>query len=336
MESNSSANSTASSSAINDEKADFKRISFDREVRKLMEQAVETIQARYGMSIELGEAKSELVCLNRYQNIYVSMRPEEHYCYFETLYNRNRSSILNCLKDDRWIRTGRLVIQFGEGIKGMAEKCKNIRINLSDIFLIACDLQSAAKKSLDGIDETLAHSAGNKDLIRPNILLLHLIRIFYYLNDGSDKDQLGTIVTQLEDDLGVTKRTVETASTTPSNAQQTPAGAATGGLSSLFTMATSMMEKMGYKPPPGMKAPTESEISNVIGSVFNNPTTQNAIQGMFTSLQGCQDFGSAVQTVVQNVTDPSTMSAIQDSVLQTAQSASFVNQVPTGPTAPNV
>ena len=34
------------------------------------------------------------------------------------------------------------------------------------------------------------------------------MRIFYFLNEGTDKVQLGTIVTQLENDLGVAKKTV--------------------------------------------------------------------------------------------------------------------------------
>src|SRR3989338_4112537 len=164
-------------------KAEFKKLMFDREFRSLVKQAQETIQARYGMTMELGDARPELTCLNRYINIYNNMVPEEHYCYFETLYNRNRSAILNCVKDDRWIRTGRLLIQFGEGMKGMERKCELIRIMLSDIFLIACDLQDSAIKSLDVIDEAFAQAAGGKDLIRPQILLLHLTRIFYHLNE---------------------------------------------------------------------------------------------------------------------------------------------------------
>ena len=307
-------------------KAEYKKTSFDKEFRHLIKQAQETIQTRYGVSLELGEIRPELVCLNRYLSIYNSMSPQEHYHYFETLYNRNRSAILNCLKDDRWIRTGRIVIQFGEGIKGMHERCKQIRIMLSEIFLIACDLQQTAERSLDGIDEEIAQSAGGKDLIRPNILLLHLIRIFYHLNDGADKELLGNIVTQMENDLNVSKKTVGNEPwINPSVTAPTQTSAAGGGLSGLFTMATSMMEKMGYKPPPGLKPPSEGEISNVISTVFNNETTQNAIQGMFTSLQGCQDFGSAVQAVVQNVTDPATMDAIQGSVMQTAQIASLTN-----------
>jgi len=307
-------------------KAEYKKTAFDREFRHLIKQSQETIQTRYGVSLELGEIRPELVCMNRYLSIYNSMSPQEHYHYFETLYNRNRNAILNCLNDDRWIRTGRLVIQFGEGIKGMHERCKQIRIMLSEIFLTACDLQQTAERTLDGLDAEIAQSAGGKDLIRPNILLLHLIRIFYHLNDGSDKELLGNIVTQIENDLNVSNKTVGTEPwITPVVSSPPQTSAAGGGLSGLFTMATSMMEKMGYKPPPGLKPPSEGEISNVISSVFNNETTQNAIQGMFTSLQGCQDFGSAVQTVVQNVTDPATMDAIQGSVMQTAQIASLTN-----------
>ena len=56
-----------------------------------------------------------------------------------------------------------------------------------------------------------------------------------------------------------------------------------GGLSGLFALATSMMEKMGCRPPPNIKPPSENEISAVINTVFNNETTQNAIQARFNS-----------------------------------------------------
>jgi len=298
-------------------KSNSKKELFDKEFRSLIKQAEDTITARYGMSVDFGNDIPELICLRRYLAIYNNTCPTEHYQYFETIYNRKRSEILNCLKDDRWIRTGNLVIQFGEGIKAtdeIEEKRKSVRIMLSDIFLIACDLQLQAEKALVGIDESFAQAAGGKDLIRPNILLLHLLRIFYHLNDGSDKPAIGAIVTQLETDLGVKTKTVE------STPFQVPVpDASSAATVSLFTMATSMMEKMGYKPPPDMKPPSETEISSVISTVFNNQTTQSAIQGMFSSLQGCTDFGSALQEVVKNVSDPKTMQAIQGSVLETAR-----------------
>jgi len=327
-------------------KAEFKKNSFDRELRAFVKQAQETIEACYGISMEFGNIRSELVFMNKYMNIYNNMAPHEHYRYFETLFNRKRNDVLNCLKDDRWIRTGNIVIQYGDGIKmtkDLEEKRKQVRIPISDIFLIAYDIQHKAELALDGIDEQFAQDAGGKDLIRPTILLLHLLRIFYYLTDGSDKDQLGTIVTQLETDLGVVKRTVAedpikaaqmaAVAATAASATANP-NAAAGGLSGLFTMATNMMEKMGYKPPAGMKPPSEGEINNVISQVFNNETTQSAIQGMFSSMQGCTDFGSAIQHVVKNVTDPKIMADIQSSVAQTAVNSPAFNPGMTVPVQP--
>jgi hypothetical protein len=291
-------------------KAEYKKQSFDREFRLLVKQAHETINARYGASMEYGEIRREAVCLNRYLSIYNSMDPTEHYTYFETLFNRKRADILNSLEDDAWIKHGKIVIQFGEGIKSskeIEEKRKQVRIMLSDIYLIACDLKDKEEKTLDGIDESFAQNAGGKDLIRPSILLLHLMRIFYHLNDGSVKEQLGAIVTQLENDLNVSKKTVQEEKRATAPAQPDSA-------SSLFNMATGMMERFGLKPPPGIKAPSDADIKNAISNVFNNETTQNVIQGIVTTLQGNGDIGTTIQDVLKTVTDPKTMEAFQGTV----------------------
>lgn len=318
----------SSSTEANDKilKSQFKSSAFDREFRLVIKQSQETIQARHEHTIEMGNIPSELVCLNKYLAIYNSMQPQEHYLYFETLYNRNRSAILNCRQSDMWIKNGKLSIQFGEGVKELFEKCKQIRIMISSIYNMAVDLQIQAEKGIDGIDEKFASDIGGKDLIRPNILLLHLMRIFYHLNDSDDKVALGKIVTEIENDLGIPedRKTVGKEPWNNTNLATSLSTAATGGgLSGLFSMATNMMKKMGYEPPAGLQPPSDSDISNVINTVFNNDTTQNAIQGMFSSLQGCTDFGSAVQAVVKNVTDPTTMEAIQTSVLKTAQDAAL-------------
>jgi hypothetical protein len=309
-------------------KIEFRREAFDKEFRLLIKQAQETVQARYGLSLELGEVRTELICLNRYLSLYNNMTPPEHFQYFENIYNRHRTQILNTLASDIWLRNGRIAIQFGDGVREVMERSKLIRIPLSEVFLIACELQATAEKAMDGIDEKFISGAADKDLIRPNILLLHLMRIFYHLNDGADKEPLGVIVTHIENELGVQKKTV---GSEPWKVQAVPPinpQSAQGGLSSLFDMATGMMSKMGFQPPPGIKRPTEQEMGNVISSVFQSETTQNAMQGIFTSLQGCNDFGTAIRTVVQNVTDPTTMSAIQESVTQTAQ---FAAEGPKGP-----
>jgi hypothetical protein len=309
------------STASTDENLNKERIKkqgFDRETRQFIKQAQETIQSKYGSLIELGQTRPELVCLNKYFNIYNSMMPEEHYCYFEQFYGRHRSQILNILQDDSWLKKKGLAIQFGEGIKTLADKCKPIRIMVSDIYILACELQQTAEKALDGIDEKFAQ--GGKDLIRPSILLLHLLRIFYYINDTTDKPELAEILSKLEEDLGipVERRTLTKTQTSNSKAD---ASESEDGLSSIFSMATNMMEKMGYQPPAGMKGVTNKEITQVINKVFMNPATQGAIETLFSSMQGCNDLNSAIQTVVKNVTDPATMNAIQDSVISTSQMA---------------
>lgn len=316
-------------------KVEAKKVSFDHELRALIKQARDTIISKYpDESVRELKPPMELVSLTRYNTIYVSMSPIEHYKYFETIYNRKRMEIINCLKgdatkgerhiDDRWLRSGNLVVQFGEGVKAASreidEKRKLVRIMLSDIYLIACDLQRQAEEVLSEIGADVGDKDISKDLIRSNIIMLHLMRIFYHLNEGNDKKQLGEIVTFLETELGVTKRTVNTAAVDVAT-QAATGGAAAGGLSGLFTMATSMMEKFGYKPPAGLTPPSEEEITKVISNVFSNEATQNALQSVFTGLNGSQDFGTAIQKAVAGVTDPKTMEAIQNSVMNTAQQA---------------
>lgn len=308
-------------------KADFKREAFDKEFRSLIKQCKETITAKYGMSLEFGNSRPELICLNKYLGIYNNTKPEEHYAYLETIYNKKRTAILGTLTNDNWLRNGNLVIQFGDGIKvsrEQEERRKQIRVMLSAIFLIAVELQEHAEKVLEGIDNQFIGDGG-KDLIRPNILLLHLMRIFYHLNDGSDKAQLGNIVTQLENDLGVTKKTVGQEPWNMSLPNSSTPGL-TGGLKGIMTMATAMMEKFGIAPPPGMTDHTEEEINNVVNNVFNNEVTQNALQGMLSSLKGAPDLNTAFQKIVTNIADPKTMEAIQQTVVQTANNANTSNE----------
>jgi hypothetical protein len=305
-------------------KQTHKRNSFDREVRALFVQAEQTIKSKYGTSIELGDIRPELHFLNRYAAVYKNKDavPEDHYPYFELMYNRNRVKILNSFVDDSWLREGNVIIQYGEGIKGIENRAGQVKILLSVIYRIACDLQKDAEKRIEGLGENadgeLIQAAGGKDLIRPNILMLHLVRIFYYLNDGPDKSRLADLVTKLETELNVPKKTIEGEALALQEAGSQPTMA--GGLSGLFTLATNMMKNMGMTPPPGMTTPTEKQIMDVIDNVFNNETTQKAMSGMFESIKDCDDFGSALQTVVKNVTDPQTMADISGTVAHTAQS----------------
>jgi hypothetical protein len=294
-------------------KKEEKKKLFDKEFRALVRQSQEIITAKYGASIEFGNTRSELICLNKYLSIYGNMDASEHYRYFETLFGQKRRSILNTIQDSSWTRDDGMIIQFGQGTnipKELIQKFKQTRIMLSDIFSIAYDLQEIAEQNIDDLGKDFSN--GSKDLIRPRIILLHLMRIFYHLNDGSDKEQLGKIVNNLEEELGATKTVGVT--TLQKRTSDVETNGQVGGLSGLFSMATNMMQKMGISTPDGMEAPSEKEISNVINKVFNNEGTQTVIQQVLSSLKGCDDIGSALQAAVKTVADPGTMKNIQETI----------------------
>lgn len=294
--------SEASQIISEENKREERKRLFDKEFRALIKEAENTIVSRYGQTAEFGVERTELTCLKKYLSLYNSMKPSEHYGYFETLYCKHREDILDTIRDNSWVRRNNIDIQFGQGIamsKELEEKRKHVRVMLSAIFKIAYELQLTAEENVKDLGEEYATSL---DLIRTDILMLHLMRIFYQLIDGSDKERLGKIVTHLEDKLSV-KKTVEE--------EKKPLSVDTGALSGLFSLATNMMQKMGFEPPVDMKPPSEHEISNVISSVFNNEGTQSVIQQMFSSLKGCDDMGSAIQAVIKSVADPATLQGVQ-------------------------
>lgn len=296
-------------------KKEQKKNLFDKEFRALVRQCQETINSKYGSVMDFGNTRQELVCLNRYLTIYNSMIPEEHYQYFEMLFGRRRSEILNTLQDRNWLRGTKTIIQFGEGLnagKDLEQKRKQVKIMLSDIFTIAYGLQETAEQSIEELGREF--SDGSKDLIRPSILLLHLMRIFYYLNEGSDKEQLGRIVTQLEDELGVVKKSV-------AGGEKKSLPFETSGLSGLVSLATGLMEKMGMKAPEGMKVPSEQQISDAVTGIFTNEGTQSAIQGIFSSLGGSDGIGSVIEKFVKGASDPETMQAFTGSIKNVVEAA---------------
>src|SRR5690606_18981605 len=136
---------------------------FDKEMKSLIKQLEETIKSKYGNN---ASNRSEFECLNRYSSIYKNTKAEEHIEYFQKLYEKRRVDILNTLKDDKWLRTGNIIIQFGEGTevpKDIENRRKKIKLLISDIYKMAVDLQTAAEKTMDGIDNRLADESIGKD-----------------------------------------------------------------------------------------------------------------------------------------------------------------------------
>jgi DNA-binding FrmR family transcriptional regulator len=246
------------------------------------------------------------------------MNASEHFQYFETIYGINRSKILN--DDDEWIRKGDIIIQLGgfklTGNNSIDEKRRNIRIYVSDIYNISCHLRNLSKELYADIDIKFIEEKGRLDMQGPDLLLLHLMKIFFHLNTSDDKILLVKLINKLEDKVGITIKT--NMPVAPSTNNNNNAGSSFSGL---FSIARTIMESSGIKPPPEMKTPTDEDVSRSINAVFQNEGTKNVIQKMVTSLQGCTDIGTAIQSVVSDIANPTTINALQTSIQQTAQQA---------------
>lgn len=293
---------------------------FDREFRALVKQCREVITSAHRMALELGNEPVELLYLNNYFNIYGKTQVNEHFDYFRRLYKRKRSSILNSLEDDTWLRTD-VIIQYGEGTKisrEREEQLKRVSILLSDIFVMALDLQEKATKAQEGIDPRFI--TPDEDITRANKILLHLLRIFYFLNEGADRQYLAKLVQTLEKQLGAPS--VINAAPGLSGANLPGTAGTAGGLAGLFNMATAMMEKLGVKLPPNtIKPPNEQDIASVMNKVFNDEHTQSTMKGIIDSLQGSNDLSSALQSIVKNISDPKTLEALQGTINNSVQSS---------------
>ena len=283
---------------------------FDREMKALFTQSLEIFNLRYSVTINLGKPKKDIAYLNRYKSIYTATKPSEHFIYFEKLLADKRKWILNTLENDDWLKNGNIIIQFGEGVKGLSEKCKDIKILLSKVYTCALELQESAKKLVSDLSDEYAQ---NKDLIRPSIILLHLMRIFYAISNDEDKKQLGDIVTTLETDLNIKVKTVKP--------QFTPSLRGASGFEDIFNIAKTAMKAGGIDLPDEIQAPTNDQFTEVMNTLFSNDSTKSLFQKFAASLQNTDDMGTTMQNLLQTAVDPDTLKNIQSSFLQTAEIA---------------
>ena len=280
---------------------------FDREMKSLFAQSLEILNLRYGVSANLGKVKKDIIFLNRYKSIYTATNPSEHFVYFQSLLEDKRKSIFKSLENDDWLKNGDVIIQFGEGVKGLSEKCKDIKILLSNIYNCALDLQESAKKLVSDLSDEYSQ---NRDLIRPSIILLHLMRIFYAICNEEDRKSIGDIVTTLEVDLNIRVKTVKP-----------PQILGESSFESIFNIAKTAMQAGGIELPDDIKAPTNDQFQEVLTTLFSNDGTKSLFQKFAATLKNTDDIGTTVQNLFQTAIDPDTMKSIQSSLLQTAEIA---------------
>lgn len=296
---------------------DTKETQFNKEFRALITQSEEILKVRYKLEMSVGRPKKEILCLNRYHEIYNHMEPCEHYIYFENLLERHKYKILDSLNNDDWLKKD-IVIQFGEGVKGFSKKCENIKIMLSEIYLCACFLRQSAEKTLSDLSPDLATT--NIDMIRPSIILLHLMRIFYILCDEENlKTSLGVVLTQLETDLHIQNKTVPVTQTNLL-ANFKPADAISL-LTNFVSIAKSTLKSSNIDLPDDFQLPDNDQITKVFTDVMENENTKKILNTFSNSLANKQDAGSTIQSLIASVNDPATIESMCNSVMKTAEIA---------------
>ncbi len=254
-----------------------KEKAFDKDLRSLITQSADVLKSVNSTKLSLGEEVNELNCLNRYLDIYNKTHPTEHFTYFETLFSDKRIEILNILDDDDWLKSGSIHVRYGtNNIQNskIAKKLDGIKIMLSEIYSSACDLKDAETNAYSGLDKKFVK--GSSDMIKPDIILLHLTRIFYHLSSDEDKLKLYTIVDSYESKLDVKNRTEKPVTR---NAQDLP--------NMVFNLAKQAISSFGLDGGNmnNIKIPSSEEITENISKVAPLPESgKNMLNTMLDSL----------------------------------------------------
>lgn len=182
---------------------------FDTNARLLFNHLIKTIELSDSFALKLGRPNSLLTSLKKYINIYEGTKPCEHFEYFEALFNKNKLGVLNTMRSDRWLRDGKVVVRWGDGIPDTSQhKC----IMLSAIYKKACDLRDDIEGNGD------KDCSDRMETILPDILLLHLFRMMAVsVQNEEDKEKLAKIVKEMETILST--EPTEDISLTPSTFQ---------------------------------------------------------------------------------------------------------------------
>lgn len=319
---------------IDKQKEDFKSKKFFNEVIKLIDAICNVVKSKHGNFIP-SDAETIIDCAQAYKNIFTKMDPHEHYMYFEKLILDFRAEIVKGHIDDMWLRLKRskpVFVQFGYNLlknkdldADKRERLEKRRILISDAYKIALELEETTKNRMAKLGDGDINGINKVDLVYPRIILLHLYRIFYLLlEDSKDKDDIADFVNKLEVELSVPEKD-RLVGSEPWKKPEPAAASASGGDSSLFGMATSLMQKFGLPVPEGIKTPSNEELTGVIKQVLGNPATSNLLKNVMSSIpkegevatpEGVQNI---LTNIVQSVSDPNTLSTIRTTVEEAAR-----------------
>lgn len=262
---------------------------FDKEMRALLEHLAKIMHTNEKGKLKLdGKINPILKYLNKYTNFYNKTEPVDHKDYLMAVYDQYRVGILKGPGKDAWLRNNKVVIQFGDGTQKVF---REIKIMLSTIYNTACDLRDDANERLEGLPDSAYQDC--QELNFPDVVMLHLYRIFCEIViDPKEQKQLIAHVQEIEGLLGI---------------QSGSPTALPPGISGAINAATGFLSQFGINIPKD-KLPTDQDFGNILGSVLQNPQTQQVFGSIFKDMDKCEDpqqalgklFGALQQSPIAN------------------------------------
>ena len=278
----------------------FNSKNLDKHIRTLLNFLKKVIDVHDKRRLNLnGQPNLVLSFLNKYIKAYsLSCNNDpsgtfSHIDDFLRIYKPYRSNILR--GESNWLKMNNIYIQYGDGIPGVR---RDIRILLSDIYLMACDLKVQSEHRLEGLPDKEWETC--EELNFPDIILLHLYRIFSEICQ-EDKEPISKCVRDIEDELGINNspQTVDTGNgvmngldkligpllSSITNAE----GGSNGGLSDIG----SILGKL--------------DLNSIVSSFTNSlkdPGTQTSIQTTIDQLQSNPEIGKLINNVTNAFKEP--------------------------------
>jgi len=277
-----------------------------KDMNALITQLKNTIEAKEKTKYIKSKKPNPLkVYLNKYAQVLERTLPEEHEDYFMAVYKKYRIPILSN-KDD-WLRDEENHVQISYGRS-------KIRIMLSAIYKMACQLSDDAEKKLEGFPDDAYEEC--TDLIRKDIILLHLYRIFREFAPDVDKKRLSKIVQKLEEVLGLEAQ---------GNVEEGSSSAPVNPLADLGKLASSIVSGLNNTAAENNISPEEMpDIGKVLGSVFENDALQGIMKNLVNAVapggpEGEKpSFENAFGQVIKSLSSPE----FKEAIIQTAAESS--------------
>jgi len=259
------------------------------------------------------------VYLNKYRQVMERTLPEEHEEYFMEVYRKYRIPIL-ANKNDKWLRKNNVQVSYG-GSK--------IRIMLSTVYNIACQLANDAEKKLEGFPDAAYDEC--IDLIRKDIILLHLYRIFKEFAPEKDKKQLSNVIVKIEEVLGLESEEEVVVS------KDSKASNVANPLGDLGKLASSIVSGLNTTASENNISPEDMpDLGKVLGSVFENDALQGIMKNLVNAVSSGTESGekpsfeNAFGQVIKSLSSPEFKEAIVQTAATSTSSALKEHSGPRG------